>query len=94
MADRLSRRSHCQQPVTQEAAGWEAALDQAARPAGETVADGQVVPDAAAPAADDTAAQVSGASAAALAALRAAEAEATRAAVLKARSYSSGLAPW
>ena len=65
----------------QEAAGWEAALDQAGQSAGKMPPDGQIVPGTTA-----TSAQLSGASAAALAALWAAEAEATRAAVLKARS--------
>ncbi len=72
-------------PLAQEAAGWEAALDQAGRPVDEAAPDGRALPDATAPAADETAAQLSGPSAAALAALRTAEAEATRAAVLKAR---------
>ena len=73
-------------PMVQEAAGWEAALDQAGRHAGEAAPGGQTLPDSTAPAADGAAAQLSGASASALAALRAAEAEATRAAVLKARA--------
>ena len=69
----------------QEAAGWEAALEQADRTGSEAAPNTGSLPDAGMPAAEEPAAALSSASAAALAALRLAEAEATRAAILKAR---------